>query len=482
MNNNDNSTINIIDENKIHEILASAASVNGTNTSSNLIRAILLKARDLKGLTLEETASLLYIDDPELQQELFDTANYVKNEIYGKRIVIFAPLYISNLCTNNCLYCAFRSENKELKRRYLQPKEITQEAQTLIDSGHKRIVLLAGESYPQNGLEYVLKAIENVYGVTTAANNTGGAIRRINVNLAPLTLEEFKELKKYNIGTYQLFQETYHQETYRKVHPSGKKADYHWRLSAMDRAIEAKIDDVGIGALFGLADWRFEILALLQHANYLQQKFGVGPHTISVPRLEPAFGSELSNHPLASVSDNDFCKIIAILRLAVPYTGIIMSTRETPELRRITFALGVSQISAGSCTNPGGYAERLNNVNTTTEIAGQFTPGDHRSLDKIVQDLTQLGYIPSFCTACYRLGRTGEDFMCLAKPGIIKNMCGPNALITFQEYLNDYASPTTRAVGEKLVAQELAQIPETQRKVVLKMFDELKKGKRDLFV
>jgi 2-iminoacetate synthase len=503
INNTKNQFINVIDEDQIQKILATSLADAATMVPAP-IHAILDKARALQGLTLTEAAALIAVKDPQLQKEIFATARQVKYDIYGSRIVLFAPLYISNLCSNDCLYCAFRSANKALVRRTLQQNEIVAETKALLKQGHKRLLLVAGETYPNNDFTYVTEAIKNIYAAEldyARGNNTATApaiaapntattpakIRRINVNLAPLTMEEFQALKQCNIGTYQLFQETYHQATYRKVHLSGKKADYAWRLNAMDRAMQAGIDDIGLGALFGLADWRFELLALLQHAEHLQKEYGAGPHTISVPRLEPALGSELASRPLSPVSDEDFCKLVAILRLAVPYTGIIMSTRETPELRRLTLTLGVSQISAGSCTNPGGYSDADAILNTTnsdsnTNNAGQFTLGDHRQLDEIVNDIAALGHIPSFCTACYRSGRTGEDFMCLAKPGEIKHMCRPNALLTFQEYLIDHASPATRAVGEQLIQKELAALPPQQRTAITRLLDDLRAGKRDLFV
>lgn len=494
MNTNNTNTDTSIDTTKIIDASKIQAALDNDTKSATpaQVNAILDKARTLAGLTLDEVATLLYVADPELLEAIYTTARQVKNAIYGQRLVLFAPLYISNLCSNNCLYCAFRSANTALKRRYLKQDEIAAETLALINQGHKRMLLVSGETYPGNDFSYITKAIETVYN-TKSAHNTADAIRRLNINIAPLTAAEFAELKKYNIGTYQLFQETYHQETYRTVHPSGKKADYAWRLTALNRAIEAGIEDVGIGVLFGLADWRFEVLALLQHSAYLQQKFGIGPHTISVPRLEPALGSELASNPYVKISDADFCKIVAVLRLAVPYTGIIMSTRETPALRRTTFALGVSQISAGSCTDPGGYTESnasggdsasgSDSASDNGRSNGQFRVGDHRLLDEVVQDVARLGYIPSFCTACYRLGRTGEDFMCLAQPGTIKNMCAPNALITFQEYLLDHASAATRAVGEELIARELARLPQQQSATITKFLTAMRSdGKRDLFV
>jgi len=354
----------------------------------------------------------------------------------------------------------------------LMPSEVANETEALINQGHKRVLLVAGETYPKGDFQYVLDAIKAVY--ETKSNH--GEIRRINVNLAPLDVEDFKRLKDAAIGTYQLFQETYHRDTYKQVHVAGKKADYDWRLSVFDRAMTAGIDDVGMGVLFGLYDWRFEMLALLQHADYLQERFGVGPHTISVPRIEPALGSEIATKPLAAVSDIDFCKLTAILRLAVPYTGIIMSTRENSQIRQQTLALGVSQISAGSRTDPGGYSD------ANSSDASQFSLGDHRSLDEVVRDVASLGYMPSFCTACYRSGRTGEDFMCLAKHGKIKKICAPNAIATFVEYLNDYATPETKIVGNKLIQAELASMTNQQRQIAEELLAKMKMGQRDVFI
>lgn len=434
------------------------------------VEEILKKALELKGLSLKDIPPLLKISDPELLQELFHTAKEVKEKIYGKRLVIFAPLYISNLCSNECLYCAFRATNKSLKRRSLNYDEIKREVEILIDQGHKRILLVAGESYPKEGLNYILKAIDTIYSVKNK-----GEIRRVNVNIAPLRLDEFRELKAHHIGTYQLFQETYHKETYQKVHIKGVKKNYDFRITAMDRAMEAGIDDVGIGVLFGLFDYRFEVLAVLQHSKYLEDKYGIGPHTISVPRLEPATGSTLSEHPPFPISDIDFRKIVAILRLAVPYTGIILSTRETAEIRRETFAVGVSQISAGSRTNPGGYSldEEFD--------ASQFSLGDHRSLSEVVEDITRLGYIPSFCTACYRLGRTGSDFMDLAKPGEIQKHCTPNALVTFVEYLEDFADEPLKKLGYETIEKHIKELPPPLYKKTQKMVNMVREGRRDIY-
>lgn len=456
-----------IDDSAIEQVLAAAGKSDGQR-----VREILAKARLMKGLEAEDMAALASISDPELLGELFNTAKAVKEQIYGKRLVLFAPLYISNMCGNECLYCAFRARNKLVERVALTQEQIAREVRILVEQGHKRILLVAGESYPNEGFNYILKSIATIYATTSGP----GEIRRVNVNIAPLSVEEFRQLHDAKIGTYQLFQETYHRQTYRKVHVGGKKVDYDWRVTAMDRALEAGINDVGIGVLFGLCDWRFEILALMQHIRHLEAVHGVGPHTISVPRLEPATGSDMATHPPKPVSDIDFRKIVAILRLAVPYTGIIMSTRETPNMRRETFALGVSQISAGSRTNPGGYTESQDHPD-----AAQFSLGDHRSLDEVIRDVAELGYIPSFCTGCYRLGRTGKDFMDLAKPGLIKEHCDPNAISTFAEYLIDYASPQTRTMGETLIANALAQMDPTPRGRAEKLLAAVRSGKRDAY-
>lgn len=436
------------------------------------VKAVFNKAKEMKGLDLEDVAVLSNISDPMQLFELFEEANHIKEKIYGKRLVIFAPLYISNLCANECTYCAFRAKNKSIIRRSLDQEEIRSETEMLIKQGHKRVLLVAGESYPKQGFQYVIDSVASVY--ETKVGN--GEIRRVNVNVAPLEIPEFKLLKEANIGTYQLFQETYHHETYHKVHTGGKKKDYDFRVTALHRAMEAGINDVGIGVLFGLYNFRFELLALMQHIRELEQVFGVGPHTVSVPRLEPATGSDIASHPPFAVSDLDFRKIVAILRLAVPYTGIIMSTRETAQMRRETFALGVSQISAGSRTNPGGYTDSLHEAD-----GSQFSLGDHRPLDLVIRDVAEMGYIPSFCTGCYRLGRTGQDFMDRAKPGDIKNHCGPNAISTFMEYLMDYASYETRLIGEDLIDDVINGMDVIARERAVKLLDKVKKGNHDIY-
>ena len=456
-----------IDETVIREALEASE-----EAGSGEVRTVLAKALEMKGLRGREVAALTGIAEPALLDELFRAARTVKERIYGKRLVIFAPLYVSNLCHNECLYCAFRVRNRELTRRALTQEEIAREVTQLVEQGHKRILLVAGESYPEEGFDYVLKAIETIYRTKSGP----GEIRRVNANVAPLTLPEFRRLKQTGIGTYQLFQETYHRETYGKVHLAGKKTDYDWRITGMDRAMEAGIDDVGIGALFGLYDWRFELLAMMQHVEHLEKTFGVGPHTISVPRLEPAVSSDMAAHPPHPVSDLDFRKLVAILRLAVPYTGIILSTRESAAVRSETFALGVSQISAGSRTNPGGY----DSADDEPEAA-QFSLGDHRTLDEVIRDVAALGFVPSFCTACYRLGRTGADFMDLARPGEIKEHCGPNALATFQEYLQDYASEETRLEGAACVARSLSEMEPDLRARAARMIGRVADGERDVY-
>jgi 2-iminoacetate synthase len=456
-----------IDDDGIRTVLESAS-----RSDAGEVRALLAKSRELKGLRGRDLAVLANVTDPALLDELFHTAREVKETIYGRRIVLFAPLYISNLCANECTYCAFRARNTALVRRALTQEEIAREVKWLEEQGHKRILLVAGESYPREGFDYVLRSIETVY----ATSSGPGEIRRVNVNVAPLTDEEFRRLKAAKIGTYQLFQETYHRETYAQVHVAGKKRDYDWRVTAMDRAMKAGIDDVGIGILFGLYDWRYEVLALMQHVEHLERTFGVGPHTISVPRIEPATGSEMADHPPHAVSDLDFKKVIAILRLAVPYTGLILSTRESAETRREVLGLGISQISAGSRTNPGGYE-----ADPGDACAEQFSLGDHRSLDEVIRDVASLGFVPSFCTACYRLGRTGADFMDVAKPGEIKEHCNPNALATFQEYLLDYGSEKTRRAGDARIAATLEEMEPALREKSRTMVEAVKSGRRDVF-
>jgi 2-iminoacetate synthase len=428
----------------------------------------------MQGLSFDETATLIALEDPELTEELFATARAVKEEIYGSRLVMFAPLYISNRCTNECSYCAYRASNRDLNRITLSQEQIAAETKVIIEQGHKRILMVAGESYPDsNSLNYVYKAIETVY----ATHSGNGEIRRVNVNIAPLPVEDFRNLKATGIGTYQCFQETYHRGTYAQVHKRGHKADYDWRATVMDRAMEAGIDDVGIGPLFGIYDWRFEVMAMLQHIHHLEERFDCGPHTISVPRLEPAAGTDFTATTPWKVSDADFLKLIAILRLTVPYTGMIMSTRESAEVRHKSFQIGISQTSAGSRTDPGGYELAQGDFNSS-----QFAVGDTRPVDEVVREIAEMGFTPSFCTACYRTGRTGSDFMDVAKPGAIKYHCEPNALSTFTEYLEDYASPATKAAGEQHMLTHIAGMDEKQQSIAKPMIAAVRSGKRDVFV
>ncbi|MGD0170311.1 MAG: [FeFe] hydrogenase H-cluster radical SAM maturase HydG [Smithella sp.] len=460
-----------IDDTKIENLLSKAK-----NPASQRVREIIDKALELKGLSPEEVAILLQTEDDELIDMIWQAAHKIKEDIYGNRLVLFAPLYIANHCANNCLYCGFRHDNKELNRVALTMEQISKEVQVLEREGHKRLLMLCGEHPTRSSLEYFMEAIETAYSVKT---EKGGEIRRINVEIAPLNVDEYKELKKTGIGTVVLFQETYHHETYKLMHPSGPKKDFANRLTAMHRAQEGGINDVGIGALFGLFDYKYEVLGLLLHALQLEKDCGVGPHTMSIPRLEPAFNAPAAIAPPHPVSDHDFKKLVAIIRMAVPYTGMILSTRENPALRSEVFALGISQISAGSRTNPGGYQED----SSEAFRAAQFNLGDTRTLDEVILDITEHGHIPSFCTACYRLGRTGKDFMDLAKPGLIQKFCQTNAVFSFKEYLLDYASPQTREAGEKLIRKMLAQTFKTQRKKsVMNKLQNIEGGKRDVYI
>jgi len=430
------------------------------------VRDIIAKSRECKGLTLKETAKLLVVEDEGLLEEVFDAAKHVKNKIYGKRVVLFAPLYTSNECTNNCLYCGFRRDNKELHRKTLSLDEIVSEAKAIEAQGHKRILLICGEYPGKTGVKHLTDAMEAVYKC--------GDIRRINIEAAPMEIADYRELKNAGIGRYVIFQETYSREVYKKMHPVGKKADYDWRITAIDRAFEAGIDDVGIGALFGLNDYRFEVLGALMHIESFEKRYGVGPHTISVPRLRPALGWGLENIPNA-VNDKDFKKIISVYRLAVPYTGIILSTRERADLRDELLDLGVSQISAGSKTSPGGYKEE-------EEKADQFEVNDHRSLNTVLEAICDKGYIPSFCTACYRRCRTGEAFMEYAKAGEIHEFCQPNAILTFKENLMDYGNETLKSKGNDIIRKALMEIEDMKMRLTtaekLKLIEE---GKRDIY-
>lgn len=437
------------------------------------IRTIINKARAAKGLTLPETAALLQVTDMTLLQQIYAAAKEIKNRIYGRRIVIFAPLYISDHCINNCVYCGYKQDNP-MKRRKLTQKEMEEEVRLLENMGHKRLALEAGEHPVECPLEYVLESIRTIYSLKFK----NGSIRRINVNIAATTVEDYKRLKDAQIGTYILFQETYHRQTYKKMHPTGPKGDYDWHATAHDRAMQGGIDDVGFGVLFGLYDYKFEVLGLLQHALHMEERFGVGPHTISVPRLRPAQGMDISKFPHL-VKDEEFAKIIAILRLAVPYTGLILSTREKAEFRDRLLDHGISQISAGSCTGVGAYKEEADSEKSPSV---QFDVDDHRSVDDVIYSVCASGYLPSYCTACYRQGRTGDRFMALAKAGEIHNTCQPNAILTFKEYLLDYASPKTRRLGEEVIKKHLPQIENPKiRSLTEERLSRIERGERDLY-
>jgi 2-iminoacetate synthase len=445
------------------------------NPEPALVRAVLDRAAEKKGIEPFEAAVLLQNRDPDLDAAVFETAVRVKKEIYGNRLVLFAPLYVTNECQNRCAYCAFSTANRDLIRRTLSLEEIKAEVRVLESLGHKRLLLVYGE-HPRFGADWIARTVQAVYDTVTEKS---GVIRRVNVNCAPLDVAGFRTLKDVGIGTYQCFQETYHAPTYAKYHPAGPKADRLNRLYALHRAQKAGIDDVATGALFGLFDHRFEVLGLLAHARQLEKDFGVGPHTISFPRLEPAQNSDISVDPPYPISDHDFKKVVAVLRLAVPYTGLILTTREKPDLRRELLNVGVSQLSAGSRTYPGAYSDPAHD---RPEVQ-QFCVGDSRPLDQVIRDIVEnLGYIPSWCTACYRLGRTGDHFMTLAKQGFIQRFCHPNALLTFHEYLLDYGSEETLAAGRALLAREIAAIEDPgKRRGVEERIARLDKGERDLY-
>ena len=463
-------TADFIKEDEINELLRSTQ-----NTSIEELEAIIEKAEKALGLTPIEVAMLLNTEDQSIINKLFKVAHKIKEKIYGKRVVIFAPLYISNYCVNACKYCGYGCNNDHMFRKKLTMEELEQEVRILESLGHKRIALEAGEDPVNCDIDYIIEAIKKIYSIKFE----NGSIRRINVNIAATTVEDYKKLKDAEIGTYILFQETYHRETYAALHPKGPKHDYDYHTTAFDRAMEAGINDVGSGVLFGLYDYKFEVLALLYHALHLEEKFGCGPHTISVPRLKPADGMNLADYPHIP-TDDEFKKIIAILRLAVPYTGMILSTRESAAARDELINYGISQVSAASNTGVGGYKteyETHENCNTS-----QFDVEDRRTPDEVIQSLCKSGYIPSYCTACYRQGRTGDRFMQLAKTGNIQNVCQPNAIMTFQEYLTDYASEDIKKVGEETIRQHLKEIKDEKvRKITEERLVEIKNGKRDLY-
>ncbi len=436
-----------------------------------LINEIINKAGEGKGLSHREAAVLLECDNKEIISRIYSTARKIKQQIYGNRIVMFAPLYLSNHCVNGCVYCPYHAKNNNIPRRRLTQEEIRREVIALQDMGHKRLALEAGEHPTMNPIEYILDSIDTIYSI----RHKNGAIRRLNVNIAATTIENYKLLRNAGIGTYILFQETYCKKVYEQLHPSGPKSNWAYHTEAMDRAMLGGIDDVGIGVLFGLHDYRYDFIGLLMHAEHLEAKFGVGPHTISVPRIRPAEDINPLDFPNA-VTDDIFRRIVAILRLAVPYTGMIVSTRESQKCREMVLDVGVSQLSGGSRTSVGGYAENIIDI----EKSAQFDISDNRTLDEIVSWLLQLGYIPSFCTACYREGRTGDRFMSLAKTGQIGNCCAPNAVMTLMEYIQDYASDQSRIAGLNLIEQELNSISsEKVRSITQQRLQEIINGKRD---
>jgi len=437
---------------------------------------LLVRSLAKEPLTVAQTARLCLVRDPDLIAAIHDAARRLKREVYGNRIVLFAPLYIGNKCVNDCAYCGFRSTNDAAVRRTLDHDELVRQVEALEDKGHKRLVLVYGE-HPDYDAGFIADSVRTVYGV----KRRHGEIRRVNINAAPMDEAGYRMVKEAGIGTWQVFQETYHHATYACIHPAGtRKADYHWRLSALGRAMRAGCDDVGLGALFGLHDWRFEVLGLIAHATHLRERYRCGPHTISFPRLRPASGMDID--PRWQVSDADMLRIIAILRLAVPYTGLILTAREPAALRRQAIAMGVSQIDAGSRIEIGGYTE-CGDAQVQELAREQFQLGDLRSLDEVIADLLGQGEIPSFCTGCDRLGRTGEHFMEYAVPGFIRKFCTPNALTTLQEYLCDYASPSTRQAGQGVIALELSRLPKRHQGAIRKRLEAIRSGTaRDLYV
>lgn len=454
------------------EILATLEFAKKNKSNRSMIEAILKKAQYYKGLDHVEAAVLLECDLPDLNDKMFHLAKKIKEAFYGKRIVLFAPLYLSNYCINACTYCPYHAKNKNIRRKKLTQDEIRREVIALQDMGHKRLALETGEDPFNNPLEYVLESMNTIYSI----HHKNGAIRRVNVNIAATSIENYARLKDAGIGTYILFQETYHKETYEKLHPSGPKHDYNYHTEAMDRAMEGGIDDVGIGVLFGLNLYRYDFVGLLMHAEHLEARMGVGPHTISVPRIRPADDIDVDTFKNA-ISDDIFAKIVAVIRIAVPYTGMIVSTRESKASREKVLDLGISQISGGSRTSVGGYEHE----ERSEENSAQFDVNDTRTLDEVVKWLLDLGYIPSFCTACYRSGRTGDRFMALCKSGQIQNCCLPNALFTLREYLEDYASPIVLRKGDEVISHQLEEIPSLRSKErAMNYLAQLKAGKRDL--
>lgn len=452
------------------EILLTLEYAQENKDNKQLIKSIIEKASECKGLTHREASVLLACEDDALNEEVYTLAKKIKQRIYGNRIVFFAPLYLSNYCINSCVYCPYHVKNKNICRKKLTQEEVKAETIALQDMGHKRLALEAGEDPVNNPLEYILECINTIYSI----KHKNGAIRRVNVNIAATTVENYKKLKDAGIGTYILFQETYNKKNYESLHPAGPKSDYAYHTEAMDRAMEAGIDDVGLGVLFGLGTYAYELCGLLMHAEHLEAVFGVGPHTVSVPRICPADDIDVNDFSNA-LPDRIWRKIVAIIRVALPYTGMIVSTRESEENRRVALELGISQISGASKTTVGGYANPEDENNTA-----QFDRSDTRTLDEVTDWLIGMGYMPSFCTACYREGRTGDRFMPLAKSGAIGNCCQPNAIMTLKEYLVDYASDKTRSDGEKLIEKELMNIPnEKVRQITIERLKKIENGERD---
>lgn len=452
------------------EILETLSYADENKDNVELIDALIEKAKLRKGLSHREASVLLACDIPEKNEEIFRLAEQIKKDFYGNRIVMFAPLYLSNYCVNGCTYCPYHAKNKHIARKQLTQEEIRREVVALQDMGHKRLALEAGEDPVHNTMEYYLKCIDTIYGI----KHKNGAIRRVNINIAATTVDNYRLLKEAGIGTYILFQETYHKESYLQLHPTGPKHDYDYHTEAMDRAMEGGIDDVGVGVLFGLDKYRYEFAGLLMHAEHLEAAFGVGPHTISVPRLKRADDID-PNQFDNGIDDDIFAKLVACIRIAVPYTGMIISTRENQKTRERVLHLGISQISGGSRTSVGGYYE----PEPEDAKSEQFDVSDTRSLDEVVRWLMEMGYIPSFCTACYREGRTGDRFMSLCKSGQIQNCCHPNALMTLKEYLMDYAAPETKAIGDRLIEKEVLNVPnEKARNIVLENLRLIEKDNR----
>ncbi len=455
-----------IDEDEIHSF------IKNTNPTRERVKEVIAKSLAKNRLSLEETAVLINATDPELIEEIKLGAKELKEKVYGKRIVLFAPLYVGNYCTNNCKYCGFRTTNRKQVRTTLTEEQLINEVEALEENGQKRLILVYGE-HPKYNAEFIADSVRTVYKVKKG----NGEIRRVNINAAPLEIEDFRTVHEAGIGTYQIFQETYHRGTYNSVHLAGKKADYNYRLTGLDRAQEAGIDDVGIGALFGLYDWRFELLSLIRHVNHFEACYNVGPHTISFPRIKDASDYEIVDK--WRVSDEDFTRLVAILRLAVPYTGLILTAREPVHIRQEIMSFGVSQIDGGTKIEMGAYSKKEDLQDLDKE---QFKINDNRLLSEVIDELLDKDYIPSFCTACYRVGRTGEHFMEFSVPGFIKKYCTPNAMLTLAEYMEDYASPTVKAKGEQVISRNLADMEEGKIKTsLMEKLEKVKAGERDLY-